>query len=118
MVGPSHPSPSADRLRPRAPPCRPRPDEARVAGPVRAGPGRSQRPEASDAAVRLDLAQLKNGSHRTRISQPSADVSVRSNDTCRLSQGSAIRRWIFARPSPTGSIGSRVECNTRLRMSS
>jgi hypothetical protein len=69
-------------------------------------------------AAKPDLALLKSGSQRTKISHARAASSVRTNDTRRLSQGSAIRFWIFARPSPAGSTGSSAECNTRLSMSS
>lgn len=119
MVGPSHlrSTTPASPLCPAGSLCCP--DAARATAPLAATDAdRSRRPELTAKAARLDRASLKYGSHRTRISHPRAVSSLRSSDHCRLSQGSAIRLWIFDRPSPAGSIGSSVECNTRLRISS
>jgi hypothetical protein len=81
--------------------------EARPAMPLTAAP-----------AADPDRSALNQDWHRTASTQPMVVVSLRSSHHCRLSHGSASRAWIFLKPSPTGSMRSVVECNTRLRTSS
>ncbi len=69
-------------------------------------------------AAEMDRILLDSDSHRMTTSQPRIMSSLRSSHHCRLSHGSASRARILVKPSPTGSIGSVVECNTRLRTSS
>jgi hypothetical protein len=106
--------------------------EARAAMPPTTGSDRSRPPSlavlapavpavtasASAPAADPDRIWLNQDWHRTVSTQPTAVNSLRSSHHCRLSHGSDSRAWIFVKPSPTGSMRSVVECNTRLRTSS
>jgi len=85
--------------------------QPRAMAPWRAGRTDRSRPPLPAAAASPPSPAAEPGRmvlnqdwHRTANTQPRIMNSPRSSHHCRLSHGSASRAWIFAKPSPTGSI--------------